>query len=103
MRYDYSEQQHGKDVCVRILCPMKTAVRRYCNEGHDIVTAQDMEIALKERPVQGTTAAVFCVDEDSTTLKIKKIPNYSSLHNFEFTPAGLRMWKAYNFQLELES
>ena len=72
------------------------AVRRYCNEDHDIVTAQDMQIALKERPVQGTKLAVFCVDEDSTTLKIKKIPNYSSLHNFEFTPGGLRMWKSYN-------
>ena len=92
VRYDYSEPKHGKDVCDRILCPMKAAVRRYCNKGHYIVMAQDMQIALKERPVQGTTAAVFCVDKDSTTLKIKKIPNYSSLHNFEFTPSGLRMW-----------
>ena len=95
-RYDYSEPQYGKDMCDRILCPMKAAVRRYCNEGHDIVTAQDMQIALKERPVWGTTAAVFSMTEESRTLKIKKIPNYSSLHNFEFTPDGLRMWKAYN-------
>ena len=42
VRYDYSEPQYGKDMCGRILCPMKAAVRRYCNEGHDIVTAQDM-------------------------------------------------------------
>ena len=96
VRYDYSEPQYGKDMCDRILCPMKAAVRRYCNEGHDIVTAQDMQIALKERPVRGTTAAVFSLTEESRTLKIKKIPNYSSLHNFEFTPDGLRMWKAYN-------
>ena len=27
---------------------------------------------------------------------MKKIANYSSLHNFEFTPDGLRVWKAYN-------
>ena len=89
MRYDYSEPQYGKDMCDRILCPMKAAVRRYCNEGHDIVTAQDMQIALKDRPVRGTTAAVFSLTEESRTLKIKKIPNYSSLHNFEFTPDGL--------------
>ena len=96
VRYDHSEPQHGKDLCDRILCPMKVAIRRYCNEGHDIVTAHDMQVALDKRPVQGTTAAVFCVSEEKETLKMKKIANYSSLHNFEFTPDGLRVWKAYN-------
>ena len=96
VRYDHSEPQHGKDLCDRILCPMKAAIRRYCNEGHDIVTAHDMQVALDKRPVQGTTAAVFCVSEEKETLKMKKIANYSSLHNFEFTPDGLRVWKAYN-------
>ena len=95
VRYDHSEPQHGKDLCDRILCPMKAAIRRYCNEGHDIVTAHDMQVALDKRPVQGTTA-VFCVSEEKETLKMKKIANYSSLHNFEFTPDGLRVWKAYN-------
>ena len=57
-----------------------------------------MQIALAKRPVQGTTAAVFCVNEENKTLKMKKIANYSSLHNFEFTPDGLRVWKAYNIR-----
>ena len=35
--YDYSEPQNGKDICDRILCPMKLTIRRYCNEGHDIL------------------------------------------------------------------
>ena len=35
--YDFSEPQYGKDVCDRILCPMKTCIRRFCNEGHDIL------------------------------------------------------------------
>ena len=96
VRYDHSEPQRGKGLCDRILCPMKAAIRRYCNEGHDIVTAHDMQIALAKRPVQGTTAAVFCVNEENKTLKMKKIANHSSLHNFEFTPDGLRVWKAYN-------
>ena len=59
VRFDYSEPQYGKDMCDRILSTMKAAVRRYCNDGHDIVKVQDMQIALKERPVRGTTAAVF--------------------------------------------
>ncbi|KAL9954031.1 hypothetical protein ACROYT_G041519 [Oculina patagonica] len=98
LRYDHSEPQHGKDVCDRILCPMKAAIRRYCNEGHDVVTAQDMHTALMERPVRGTTASVCCIDEANATLQIKKVTNYSSLHNFEFSPAGLRVWKAFKIE-----
>ena len=82
LRYDHSEPQYGKDVCNRILCPMKAAIRCYCTEGNDVITAEDMHVALMKRQVRGTTAAVCCVNEDSRTLKINKIPNYSSLHNF---------------------
>ena len=57
-RYHFSEPQSGKDVCDRILRPMKGAIRRYCNEGHGVLTASDMHTALKERPVQGCTATV---------------------------------------------
>lgn len=96
LRYDHSEPQFGKDVCDRILCPMKAAIRRYCNEGHDITSAEDMHNALKERPVGGTTTAVCAIQEQNASLQIKKIPNYSSYHSFEFTATGLRVWKAYN-------
>ena len=51
MRYDYSEPQHGKDICDRIRCPMKHAIQKYCNEGRDIFTASDMRRALLERPL----------------------------------------------------
>lgn len=47
-RYDYLEPQYGKDVCDRILCPMKSCIRRFCDEGHDILTAADMKRALSE-------------------------------------------------------
>ena len=78
-RYNFSEPQSGKDVCDRILCPMKGAIRRYCNEGLDILTARDMRTALKERSVQGCTAAVCQVNESQKELEVRK---------------GLRVWKA---------
>ena len=96
VRYDHSEPQSGKDICDRILFPMKAAIRTYCNEGHDVVSAEDMYIALKERPVKGTTATVCAIQEQCATLEISKIPNYSNLHNFKFTQEGLRVWKACN-------
>ena len=61
---------------------MKAAVKRYCNDGHDILTAKDMQTALTERPVRGTTAGVFDMNDKNITLKLKKIPNFSALHNF---------------------
>ena len=94
--YDYSEPQQGKDICDRVLCPMKAAIRRYCAEGHDILNASDMRNALKERPVKGTTAAVGILDTSSQNLKVNKIKYFSELHNFRYEKTGLRMWKAYD-------
>ena len=48
-RYDFSEPQQGKDICDRVLCPMKAAIRKYCAEGHDIMNVGAMHEALKER------------------------------------------------------
>ncbi|CAB4028800.1 Retrovirus-related Pol poly, partial [Paramuricea clavata] len=94
-RYDYSEPQYGKDVCDRILWPMKTCIRRYCNEGHDILCAESMRTALSERPVKGTSACVCEVDEEKETLQVKKIDGFGKLHNIQFEEKGIRVWKAY--------
>ena len=94
-RYDYSEPQYGKDVCDRILCPMKSCIRRFCDEGHDILTAADMKRALSERPVIGTTACVCAVDETRKTLEVKKMEGFNRLHNFQFEEKGIRVWRSY--------
>ncbi|KAK2568855.1 hypothetical protein P5673_006904 [Acropora cervicornis] len=94
-RYDFSEPQSGKDVCDRILCPLKGAIRRYCNEGHDVLTASDMHKALKERPVQGCTASVCHVNETKKGIDIKKLQQFSAMHDFSYQQDGLRVWKAF--------
>ena len=82
-QYDFSEPQYGKDVFDRILCPMKSAIHRYCNKGHDVLSAKDM---------RGTTACVCSVNESQDTLKVKKIENFGRYHNFESN--GIRGWRA---------
>ncbi|CAH3132859.1 unnamed protein product [Pocillopora meandrina] len=94
-RYDFSEPQYGKDVCDRILCPMKTCIRRFRNEGHDILSAGDMRRALSERPVKGTSAFVCEVDEAKITLEVNKIDVFSKLHNVQFEEKGIRVWRSY--------
>ena len=95
LAYHFSEPGHGKDICDRIICPMKLALKTYCNEGNDIVTASDMRKALEARKVRGTTACVGKVDETKNSLEMKKLDNFSKFHNFEFEDTGIRMWKAY--------
>ena len=92
---DHSEPQHGKDICDRILCPMKAAIRTFCNEGHDILTANDMQTALKERPVKGTTAAVCSVEESKKTAQVKKMEGFGKFHNFSFENGGIRLSRCY--------
>ncbi|KAL9972283.1 hypothetical protein ACROYT_G018566 [Oculina patagonica] len=95
-RYDFYEPQYGKYICDRILCPMKSAIRRYCNEGHDVLSAKDMPTALSERPVRGTTASVCSVNESQKTLEVKMTDHFSRYHNFQCESNGIRIWRAYN-------
>lgn len=95
IRYDFSEPQHGKDLCDRILCPMKASIRKFCNEGNDITTAAEMRNALKERPVKGTTASVNTVNKQAKELEVNKVEGFSAFHNFSFEDDGVRVWKAY--------
>ena len=100
-RYDSSEPQSGNVVCDRILCPMKGAIIRYCNEGHYILTPADMHSALiKKRPVLGCTVVVCRVNETKKDLEVKKFQLFSVMHNFLYETSGLRVWKARHHHLE---
>ena len=93
--YHFSEPGQGKDICDRIICPMESALKKFGNEGNDILTASDMRRALKERQVSGTTACVSRIDKADNSLVIKKINGFSTFHNFQYDSYGIRLWKAY--------
>ena len=95
-RYDFSEPQFGKDLCDRIISPLKGAIRRFCNEGNDILSASDMYKALQARPVKGTTAAVCEIEKDPKEFKTIRIKDFSAFHNFVYDEEGLCMSKAYD-------
>ena len=56
---------------------MKSAIRRYCSEGNDFLSAKDMHTALSERPVQGTTACICTVNETQKTVEVNKVDGFS--------------------------
>ena len=75
---------------------MKGAMRRYCNEGYDIMTASDTHEALKARQVKGASAAVCELDRGGEKVKVNRISNFSAFHNFSYEQEGLRLSKVYN-------
>ena len=93
--YDFSEPQQGKDICDRIISPLKSSIRKYCNEGHDILNATDMNTALNYHPVKGASSSVNEVNESVEQLKVKKITNFSSYHNFIYEKDCIRVWRAF--------
>lgn len=95
VRYDFSEPQQGKDICDRIICPLKSSLRKYCDEGNNVLSANDMYSALVKHPVRGATASVSEVDESTKNIQVKKIKKFGSYHNFEFSGKDIKMWKAF--------
>ena len=73
---------------------METCIRLFCNEGHDILLAGDMRRALSERPVKGTSACIYEVDEAKITLEVNKIDGFTKLHNVQFEEKGIREWRS---------
>ena len=97
VRYDFSEPQAGKDICDRKTAAMKAHIKRWVDERHDVVTAEDMKAALESHGgIKGCRAAVVDVDTTRERNKDSKIPGISVLNNFQYEELGIRVWKAYD-------
>ena len=95
--YDFSDPQAGKDVCDRKTAPMRAHIKRWVNEKHDVITAENMKEALDSHGgLKGCRVAVVQVDTTKSVGVENKIPGISLLNNFLFEERGVRAWKAYN-------
>ena len=76
---------------------MEAHIRRWVNEKHDVVTAEDIKTALESHGgLKGIRAAVVHVDTSRENTD-NKIPGISLLNNFSFEGDGVRVWRAFNF------
>ena len=74
VRYDFSDPQASKDICDRKTPPIKAHIKRWVNEKHDVLTAEDMKLAIESHGgLKGCRAAV--VEVDVSQDMIKKQPN----------------------------
>lgn len=49
IRYNFSDPQAGKDICDHKTAPMKAHIKRWVNEKHDVLTAEDMKLVIESR------------------------------------------------------
>ena len=62
---------------------MKTDVRRWVNEGHDITTSEEMKIVLPFREgVRGCRFAIVVIDKSIQKFTIEKDPRYQFPEQF---------------------
>ena len=77
LRYDFSDPQAGKDICDWKTAPMKAHIRRWVNEKHDVIIAEDMKQALESHGgLKGCRAAVVEVDITKGISRDKKNTRY---------------------------
>lgn len=97
-RVDFSDPQGGKGACDRKVATIKSHVRRYINEGHDVVNAAQLRDAiLSNEGVGGVRVAVVNAG-GIKPLEPIKIVVIRTLNNFVFTDKGITVWKAYNIE-----
>lgn len=99
-RYDFSDPQSGKDICDRKIATLKGHIRRYVNEKHDVISADDMKTALDSHTgVKGCRVAVAEVCSESESKQaVKSIEGISLYNNFSFSEDSnnIRVWRSYN-------
>ena len=100
LQYYFSEPQAAKDICDRKAAQMKGHIKHWVNEKHNVITAEDMKVALESHGgIKGCRAAVVEVDTTRESNKDSKIPGISVLNNFQYEESGIRMWKVCNIGL----
>ena len=79
----------------RIICPLKSSIHTYCNEGNDILSASDIHAAHTAHPVKGTLSSVNQLNQSVSQLKVKKLTHFSAFNNFRYEDGGIRVWQAH--------
>ena len=98
-RVDFSDQQGGKGPCDRKATTTKGHVRRYVNEGNDVLTAADFKDAtLSHGGVSGVRVALVDTVIDETVATQGKWKGINTQNHFSYTNNGksVTVWRTYN-------
>ena len=102
-RIDFCDPQSGKGPCDRYAAVIKSNVRRYLNEKHNVTTASEfVEACHSHKGVKGVFAFDCRIENNefkkSKKCTIKQITNY---YNFEYRKQGLLVHRSWNIGSDL--
>lgn len=96
-RMDFCDPQAGKSICDRKAAHIKSCIKRYVNEGHNVQTAADFKAAIES--TMTNLKVVVALPPNSVKMsnipKGGKIENISLLHNFFFDSKTIIAWKQF--------
>lgn len=96
-RMDFCDPQAGKSICDRKAAHIKSCIKRYVNEGHNVQTAADFKAAIES--TMTNLKVVVALQPYSVKMsnipKGGKIENISLLHNFFFDSKTIISWKQF--------
>ncbi|XP_068737986.1 uncharacterized protein [Montipora capricornis] len=97
-RVDFSDPQGGKGPCDRKAATIKTHVRQYINEGHDVLTAHDFKEAMLSHGGINGVRVTLVTDflEKPQQEMTGRWEGISSFNNFLYQEDCVTVWKAYN-------
>ena len=84
-RVDFSDPQGGKGPCDRRAATIKAHVLRYINEGHDVISADDLKRAiLSHGGVRGVRVTLIDSTKQHPNSLQGKLEGVSNLNNFHY-------------------
>ncbi|XP_063397325.1 uncharacterized protein LOC134681606 [Mytilus trossulus] len=93
--YNFSEAQDGKGACDRKASHIKAEIKRYVNEGHNVLDANEMKKAIDSRNNKNYKCKIVEIDGRVLKPSVKAIPSISSFSDFNYSQHGLTVLKAY--------
>lgn len=97
-RVDFSDPQGGKGSCDRKAAIVKAHVRRFINEGHDVLNANDFMNAMMSSG--GIPDVRVVIVDAASTKRNTQVPvkwaGINPLNNFLFSDNVVTVWRAYD-------
>ena len=99
-RVDFSDPQGGKGPCDRKAATIKTYVRQYINESHDVLTAHDFkEAMLSHGGINGVRVTLVTDVLEKPQQEMTGCWEVISIfNNFLYQEDCVTVWKAYNIE-----
>lgn len=91
---DFCDPQGGKSICDRKAAHIKWYIKRFVNEGNNVLNASDFKAAL-ENKMNNVQVIVSLPPISKPPKVLLKLQNISQLFDFSYDNRSLTAWKQY--------